>query len=135
MQTKNNYLVIVIPLLLLLLSRFSRVQPCVNPETAAHQAPPSLGVSRQKHWSGLPFPSPMHACMLSGFSRVQLCATLWTAAHQAPLCIGFSKQEEWTELPYPPPGIFLTQQPNLSVSCLLHRQAGSLPLVPPGKVR
>ena len=28
---------------------------------AAHQAPPSLGFSRQEHWSGLPFPSPMHA--------------------------------------------------------------------------
>ena len=26
---------------------------------AAHQAPPSLGLSRQEHWSGLPFPSPM----------------------------------------------------------------------------
>ena len=26
----------------------------------AHQAPPSLGCSRQEHWSGLPFPSPMH---------------------------------------------------------------------------
>ena len=26
----------------------------------AHQAPPSLGFSRQEHWSGLPFPSPMH---------------------------------------------------------------------------
>ena len=45
--------------LLLLLSRFSRVQLCVTPETAAHQASPSLGFSRQEHWSGLPFPSPM----------------------------------------------------------------------------
>ena len=27
---------------------------------AAHQAPPSLGFSRQEHWSGLPFPSPMN---------------------------------------------------------------------------
>ena len=27
---------------------------------AAHQAPPSLGFSRQEHWSGLPPPSPMH---------------------------------------------------------------------------
>ena len=27
---------------------------------AAHQAPRSLGFSRQEHWSGLPFPSPMH---------------------------------------------------------------------------
>ena len=47
-------------LLLLLLSLFSRVQLCATPETAAHQAPPSLGFSRQEHWSGLPFPSPMH---------------------------------------------------------------------------
>ena len=46
-------------LLLLLLSRFSRVRLCATPETAAHQAPPSLGFSRQEHWSGLPFPSPM----------------------------------------------------------------------------
>ena len=45
--------------MLLLLSRFSRVQLCETPEMAAHQAPPSLEFSRQKHWSGLPFPSPM----------------------------------------------------------------------------
>ena len=38
-------------LLLLLLSHFSHVQFC---------ATPSLGFSRQEHWSGLPFPSPMH---------------------------------------------------------------------------
>ena len=45
---------------LLLLSHFSRVRLCVTPQTAAHQTPPSLGFSRQEHWSGLPFPSPMH---------------------------------------------------------------------------
>ena len=44
-------------LLLLLLSRFSRVRLCVTPLTAAHQAPPPLGFSRQEYWSGLPFPS------------------------------------------------------------------------------
>ena len=33
---------------------------CATPETAAQQAPPSLGFSRQEHWSGLPFPSPKH---------------------------------------------------------------------------
>ena len=43
-----------------LLSRFSHVWLCATPETAAHQAPPLLGFSRQEHWSGLPFPSPMH---------------------------------------------------------------------------
>ena len=46
--------------LLLLLSCFSRVQLCATPETAAHQAPLSLGFSRQEQWSGLPLPSPMH---------------------------------------------------------------------------
>ena len=43
---------------LLLLSRFSRVRLCATPEMAAHQAPWSLGFSRQEHWSGVPLPSP-----------------------------------------------------------------------------
>ena len=51
---------LLIPLRLLLLSCFSRIQLCVTPLTAAHQAPRSLGFSRQEHWSGLPFPSSMH---------------------------------------------------------------------------
>ena len=46
-------------LLLLPQSRFSRVPLCATPQTAAQQAPPSLGFSRQEHWSGLPFPSPI----------------------------------------------------------------------------
>ena len=46
-------------LLLLLLNHFSRVRLCATPEMAAHQALLSLGLSRQEHWSGLPFPSPM----------------------------------------------------------------------------
>ena len=53
-------------LLLLLLSHFSRVRLCVTPYTAAHQAPPSLGFSRQEYWSGLPFPSPMHESEVPG---------------------------------------------------------------------
>ena len=61
--TEYNYFYtqIVVLLLLLLLSRFSRVRLCATPEAAAHQAPPSLGFSRQEQWSGLPFPSPTHA--------------------------------------------------------------------------
>ena len=47
-------------MLLLLLSRFSRVQLCATPLTAAHQAALSLRFSRQEYWSGLPFPSPVH---------------------------------------------------------------------------
>ena len=45
---------------LLLLSHFCCVRLCVTPQMAAYQAPPSLGFSRQEHWSGLPYPSPMH---------------------------------------------------------------------------
>ena len=67
---------------------------------AAHRVPLSLGFSRQEHWSGLPFPSPMHACMLSRFSHVWLCATPWTAAHLAPLSMEFSRQEYWSGLPF-----------------------------------
>ena len=40
--------------MLLLLSCVSHVRLCATPETTAHQAPPSLGFSRQEHWSGLP---------------------------------------------------------------------------------
>ena len=36
---------------------------------AAHKAPPSLGFSRQEHWSGLPFPSPMHESETWKWSR------------------------------------------------------------------
>ena len=50
------YIVIWFPLLLL--SRFSRVRLCATPQTAAYQAPLSMGFSRQECWSRLPFPSP-----------------------------------------------------------------------------
>ena len=59
--------------LLLLLSHFSRVRLCGTPQTAAHHAPPSLGFSRQEHWSGLPFPSPVHE---SESEVAQSCLTL-----------------------------------------------------------
>ena len=60
---------------LLLLSRFSCVQLCATPWAAAYQASPSIGFSRQEHWSGLPFPSQ---CMkVESESEVaQSCPTL-----------------------------------------------------------
>ena len=38
----------------------SRVRLFATPWTAAYQAPPSMGFSRQEYWNGLPFPSPKH---------------------------------------------------------------------------
>jgi len=45
-------------LLLLLPSHFNRVRLFATPWTAAYQAPPSMGFSRQEYWSGMPLPSP-----------------------------------------------------------------------------
>ena len=59
LENSMDYIIVLL-LLLLLLSHFSRVRLCATPLTEAHQAPLSLGFSRQEHWSGLPFPSPMH---------------------------------------------------------------------------
>ena len=39
---------------------FSGVRLFATPWTAASQAPPSMGFSRQEYWSGLPLPSPMY---------------------------------------------------------------------------
>ena len=57
--------------MLLLLSRFSRVQLFVTLWTVARQAPLSLVFSRQKYWSGLPFPSPVRESEVA-----QSCPTL-----------------------------------------------------------
>ena len=40
----------------------SHARLCATPQTAAHQAPPSLGFSRQEHWRGLPFPLDSIKC-------------------------------------------------------------------------
>ena len=47
----------------------SRVRPSATPWTAAFQAPPSMGFSRQEYWSGVPLPSPPYAFSSVQFSR------------------------------------------------------------------
>jgi len=54
-----------------------------DPMTAAHQAPPSLGFSRQEHWSGLPFPSPMHESEKWKGSRSVMSDSSWPHGLQA----------------------------------------------------
>ena len=67
-------------LLLLLLSRFSRVRLLATPWTAAYQA---LGC----HF----LLQCMKAKKVKSLSHVQLLATPWTVAFQAPLSMGFSR--------------------------------------------
>ena len=73
------------------------------------------------------------AGVLSHFIHVRLCATLWAVACQVPLSMGFSRQEYWSGLPCPPPGDLPNLGLNPSLLYLLHWQAGSLPVAPPGK--
>ena len=61
----------------------------------------------------------------------QSCLSLCKVARQAPLSMQFSRQEYWSRLPCP--SIFLTQGLNPRLLCLLHWQAISLQVVPPGK--
>ena len=104
-------------LLLRLLSCFSRVRLCVTPETAAHQAPPSLGFSRQEHWSGFcHFLLQCRKMKVTMLSRVQLLATPWTAAYHAPPSMGFSRQEYWSGFPLPSPFKNGIQIPKVRIS-------------------
>ena len=84
------------------------LQSCLtlcNPIDGSHQAPPSLGFSRQEHGSGLPFSSPMHESEKWKWSRSVLSDSQWLhglhAAYQAPPSMGFSRQEYWSGVPSP----------------------------------
>ena len=50
---------------------FSSVRLVATPWTAAHQAPPSMGVSRQEYWSGVPLPSPYNVCSLIDWHKLK----------------------------------------------------------------
>ena len=71
---------------------------------------PVPGIPRQEHWSGLPFPSPVHESEKWKWSfsvNVRLFMTPWTAAYQAPPSMGFSRQEYWSGVPLPSPVRFI----------------------------
>ena len=84
-------------LLLLLLSRFSRVRLCATPR----QQPTRL----TRPWdspgktTGVGCHFLLQCTKVKSLSRVQLLVTPWTAAHQAPPSMGFSRQENWSGVP------------------------------------
>ena len=73
--------------------------------------------------------------VLNHFSRAQLFATLWTVACQAPLSRDSPGKNTGVGFCVFLQGIFPTQGSKPLLLLLLHCQAGSLPLVPPGKTR
>ena len=60
--SSSEILFLHIIIMLLLLSRVSRVRLCATPQKAAQQAPPSMGFSRQEYWTGVPLPS-LNRCL------------------------------------------------------------------------
>ena len=83
------------------------LQSCLTLCNPTDGSPP--GFFKQEHWSGLPFPSPMHESEKwkwnHSVSHIQLFTTPWTAAHQAPPSIGVSRQEYWSGVPHTVPQI------------------------------
>ena len=76
------------------------------------------GILQARHWSGLPFPSPVHESEKWKWKKVcpdRLLATPWTAAYQAPPSMGFSRQEYWSGMPLPSPQTILYWSPNFTL--------------------
>ena len=71
----------------------SHVQLLVTPWTAAYQAPPSMGFSRQEYWSGVPLPSPQ----LDIDARI----SLWPLSFIQLVCMIASLLLYWQVLIYP----------------------------------
>ena len=71
---------------------FSRVRLLATPWTAAFQAPPSMGYSRQEYWSGVPLPSPrihthLHKENIQNSLVMKTLINLnWSRLNPEPLC-------------------------------------------------
>ena len=92
-------------LLLLLLSRFSRVWLCVTWDGSPPGSPvPGILQARTLEWVAISFSNAWNwKNKVKLLSRVRLLVTPWTAVHQAPPSMGFSRQEYWSGLWLPSP--------------------------------
>ena len=93
------------PLLLLLLSRFSRVRLC-DPIDSSPPGSLFLGIlqARTLECVATSFSNPWRwKVKVKSLSHVWLFATPRTAAYQAPPSMGFSRQEYWSGVPLPSP--------------------------------
>ena len=74
----------------------SRVRLLATPWTAAYQAPPSVGFSRQEYWSGVPLPSQLHLNP-SGYTQCKCFPITWglPALPQSGTTWGHGKKKSW----------------------------------------
>ena len=123
--SKLSFLFYYILIRMVFAKSFQSCSTLCDPIDSSPLAPPSLGFSRQEHWSGLPFPSPMHESekwKWSCSSRARPSVTPWTEADQAPPSTGFSRQEYWSGVPLPYSGSWWwTQKPGVLQSMGLQR--------------
>ena len=92
-------------LLLLLLSRCSRVQLCDPIDgLLLGSSVPEILQARTLEWMAISFSNAWKwKVKVKSLSHVWLLATPWTAAYQAPPSMGFSRQEYWSGVPLPSP--------------------------------
>ena len=76
----------------------SRVRILATPWTVAHQAPPSMGFSRQKYWSGVPLPSP-NWTLVSCISYIGRLILYHHATWKPRITIWFSKTRNQPKCP------------------------------------
>ena len=81
----------------------------------------------------LPGLSCLHPMLGSAAAVVSDSVTPWVVVGQAPLSMGCSREESWGGLLCPLAGDLPDPGLNLHFLCVLHWQAGSLPLASPGK--
>ena len=98
---------ISLSMMLLLLSRFSRVWLCDPIDgSPPGSAVPGILQARTLEWVAISFSSAWKwKVKVKSLSRVRLVATPWTAAYQAPPSMRFSRQKYWSGLPLPSPSI------------------------------
>ena len=108
-----------------------------NPWTVAHQAPPSMGFSRQEYWSGLPFPSPgdlpdpgiePRSCLTWSETMgevMKIMATSFRRSHARTAAFSAPSPAAGQHWPTPPPETPGHTQPSLGQLLV-----GSLPLSP-----
>ena len=89
--------------LLLLLSRFSRVQLCATHRRQPTRLPRPWDSPGKNTGVGCHFLLQCMKVKVKSLSRVRLLATPWTAAHQAPPSMGFPRQKYWSGVPLPSP--------------------------------
>ena len=143
--SSSEILFLHIIIMLLLLSRVSRVRLCATPQKAAQQAPPSMGFSRQEYWTGVPLPSPFNMLCEKNKTHnttqsmyVLRCPVTSDSSQpqglQPARLLGpwdFPGKNTGMGWHFLLQGIFPTQGSNPQFLCLLHWQVDSLPMCHP----